>query len=82
MRFKIKLILAFVFDTLGISNFLLKKTGKKLENKYIRVINYHDIKPESLDKFKKQIEFFKQIYENVSYNKFEKFLKNRRIREK
>lgn len=74
MGFKIKLLLAFIFDKLRISDFLLKKLGRKLKNKYIRVVNYHDTKREELGNFKKQIECFKNIYKNISYGEFEKFL--------
>lgn len=74
MGFKIKLLLAFIFDKLRISNFLFRKLGRKLKNKYIRVVNYHDTKLEESNNLKKQIEYFKSIYKNISYNEFEKFI--------
>ncbi|MDE5977654.1 MAG: polysaccharide deacetylase family protein [Turicibacter sp.] len=74
MRFRIKLLLAYICDKFGISDLLFNRLGKRLKNRYIRIINYHNTTIENLENFKRQVEFFKRFYKNVSYDEFERFL--------
>jgi peptidoglycan/xylan/chitin deacetylase (PgdA/CDA1 family) len=74
MGFKVKIFLAYIFDKIGISKFLLWRLGRKLENKYIRVINYHNTKIEDADNFRKQISYLKSMFDNISYDEFKEFI--------
>lgn len=70
---KIKNLISVVLDSFGILNFLNKKL---INNNSIRIINYHRTPREEINTFKKQIEFFKQNYENIDFKKFELFKKD------
>ena len=79
MGFKIKKWVAWLFHVLGISTLLLKFTGWKYKNKYIRVVNYHDTKPEHIEQFRKQLEWYKKHFSNVNKMQFEEFLRTGEI---
>lgn len=74
MGFYIKKIIAYIFNLCGISNLLLFLEHKRYGNKYIRIINYHDTKQDSVANLKKQLLWFKDHYRNVTFREFERFL--------
>ena len=74
MSFKIKMIIAYLFDFLGISAFWLKKLNEKYKNQYIRIVNYHETPFQDADNFEKQIVWYKAHFDNVDYAQFEAFL--------
>ncbi|MBR3250728.1 MAG: hypothetical protein IKF80_03380, partial [Erysipelotrichaceae bacterium] len=66
----IKNIIAFVCNALGISNLYFYLLGKKQNNNYVRVINYHGTGKEYLELFDRQLSYFEKKFEIIDYNTF------------
>ena len=79
MAFKIKLILAQVFDILGITNYLIRKLDDKYNNQYIRIINYHNTLQENKTTFEKQLQWYEQHYININYEQFRLFMRGKKL---
>lgn len=71
---KIKELISIPLNIFGISSYKLKRINKSYQNNYIRVLNYHDVKADSLEKFGKQIRWLSQHFENVDYIKFDNYM--------
>ena len=69
--FKIKRILAWGFDKAGINQRLFKILGKR---DYIRILNYHGNDEKFTCNFRRQLQWYKEQYVNVSYDDFVSFL--------
>ena len=74
MSFKIKKIIAFILNFLGILNLLIWYQKKKYQGNYIRLINYHNTDKMSPRTFHKQLKWFTEYFQNVDYQEFERFL--------
>ena len=70
----IKNIIAFVCNALGISNLYFYLLGKKQNNNYVRVINYHGTGKEYLELFDRQLSYFEKKFEIIDYDTFKAFL--------
>lgn len=74
MSFKIKLIIAKIFDIFGMNLLLSKFINLKYKNNYIRLVNYHFSPVAEKENFEKQVQWFLKEYENCDYKKFCDFL--------
>ncbi len=54
---------------------MLRRCNKKLQNNYIRIINYHSVPEESRHQFEKQIVWFLNHFEGCDKEKLVRFLK-------
>lgn len=73
---KIKVVIANILDFFSITDFLLSKLNKKYKNNYIRVLNYHEIYENNKKNFEKHLEYLSKEFINVTYDIFEKFMRN------
>lgn len=71
--FIVKKKLASVLNFVGLLDKKLIELNQRLNNKYIRVINYHHITEEKA--FGKQLNFFKERFDDINFSEFELFLK-------
>ena len=71
--FRVKCVLAQLFQFAHISEHLFILEKKRYKNNYIRVINYHDTKVDDFVNFEKQVNMYKNRYINVTYSMFEDF---------
>lgn len=74
MGFYIKKGLAFFFNLSGINDLFLYRLNHKYQNRYIRIINYHDTNLYYRKNFEKQLKWYKKHFSNVNYQQFESFL--------
>lgn len=72
LAFRVKKIIALLYDVLGISQRKIKGISKKYHNQYIRVVNYHHVLHREM--FIRQLEFYKEHFENINFDDFEAFL--------
>lgn len=75
--FKIKQIIAKIFDTVGISELMLKNLSKRYSGKYVRIVNYHHVHNDI--NFEKQIVYFKKKFDNIDYHSFESFMESGKL---
>lgn len=76
MNFIIKKFLAWILNFLGILDWKLQRLNKHLNNKYIRIINYHDTMIVDQEMFEYQLAWYKKHFINVDYKLFQNFLCN------
>lgn len=79
MAFKIKLIIAIIFDILGISNYYINSLKYRYDNQYIRILNYHNTIEENNDLFEKQLQWYSKYFSNVTYHQFEAFMDGEKL---
>ena len=79
MGFKIKKIIAFMLNMLGILDLLINLEDKKLRKRYVRIINYHNNHSYSTRNFEKQVMWLKKYYENISYNMFKDIVEKKQM---
>ena len=72
--FKIKCMMASLYDVLGINTIKLKKLNREYGNNYIRIINYHHSPAEYRNQFIKQIEWFTKNFELCGVGELQHFL--------
>ena len=77
--FKIKCILAKVYDVLGINTLMLSNINKKNGNNYIRILNYHHSPVEHKEQFVKQIEWFAKHFEFCGIAELQSFLNGQKV---
>lgn len=82
MGFKIKMIIAWIFDLLGISEILLDKLCQKYDNQYIRIVNYHDTSKAFAYNFEKQLKWYTDFFSNISYEEFNAFMSGKKMEKK
>lgn len=75
LMFRIKCILAKLFDRIKLNQCCFKITNKNMHNDYIRIINYHDVFKQDIGKFIKQIEYYRTNYEIIDFKIFDLFMK-------
>lgn len=67
-----KFFLAMILEKIKINDISLHNLNKKYQNNYIRIINYHEI---TADKnFEEHLGWFKQNFQNCTYEMLEDFL--------
>ena len=64
LSFKIKCILAEVFDLLGLNALWFRCLNRKYGNNYIRIVNYHFSPAEQADAFERQVCWLLDHFEN------------------
>ena len=72
--FKIKCMMASVYDVMGINAIKLKKINRKYGNNYIRILNYHHSPVEDKDQFIKQVEWYTKNFEMIGVDDLQRFL--------
>lgn len=76
--FRIKCILATLYDVFGINAIMLSKINKRTANNYIRVINYHHSPLEDKDQFIKQIKWFSKHFEFCGIEELQSFFEGKK----
>lgn len=74
LSFKIKCILAAVFDLLGLNSLWFRCLNRKYGNNYIRIVNYHFSPAEQADAFERQVCWLLDHFENCDRSKLDAFL--------
>lgn len=71
---KVKNITARILGSMMVTNISFNLLNLLLKNKYIRVINYHNVQSSNILNFKRQLEYYHRHYYSVSLYEFESFL--------
>ena len=72
--FLFKRIIAKILDVLGINMLMLRNLNRQYHNNYIRIINYHDTPKKVAANFEKQLQWYHNNFENVTWDKLIDFL--------
>ncbi len=73
---KMKIILAYLCGIFGISDRMLEKLNKRLNNQYIRILNYHDTAKKNAEQLERHLQWYRENYRNVNYEEFELFMES------
>ncbi len=77
--FKIKCLIASLFDLLGINYFMLYRIGKRYKNNYIRVLNYHHSPLKYKNQFEKQVKWFSNHFELCGIDDLVQFFEGKKV---
>lgn len=79
MGYKIKLVIAWIFNVLGITDRKFEKINKKYNNNYIRILNYHNTYKNDIESFRRQLKWYNKMFSNINYSQFEDFIQNGKL---
>lgn len=74
----IKKIVAGICNILGLSRLSFLCLGKKYNNNYVRVINYHNTEKEYVDLFDKHLTYLEKKFNVITFNDFVEFLNGKK----
>lgn len=69
--------IATVFDYIQLNKIGLSFVNRRWKNNYIRMVNYHHVNECDRENFRKQLKWCKNNFENVTWEKFESFMKGK-----